>query len=115
MAWNSNISSVVASLNRKQKSLDSKMEDVANQGRQIGVQSIQAFCPVDTSNLSNSYESCSTVEKLGEAHYMITFTSDVEYQKYVELGTSKMAARPHLAPGVHAAIPQINAKLKEVI
>ena len=52
-------------------------------------------CPVDTGNLRNSitYE----VEMAEQAVYV---GSDVEYAPYVELGTSRMAARPFLKPAI---------------
>lgn len=48
-------------------------------------------CPVDTGRLQNSI----THEVEGDAVFIGT---NVEYAPYVELGTSRMAARPFLAP-----------------
>ena len=49
------------------------------------------LCPVDTGNLRNSITHTSD----GSAAYIGT---NVEYGKYVELGTVKMAAQPYLRP-----------------
>lgn len=49
------------------------------------------LCPVDTGNLRNSITHTSD----GNAAYIGT---NVEYGKYVELGTVKMAAQPFLRP-----------------
>lgn len=49
------------------------------------------LCPVDTGNLRNSITHTSD----GKAAYIGT---NVEYGKYVELGTVKMAAQPYLRP-----------------
>lgn len=49
------------------------------------------LCPVDTGNLRNSITHTSD----GKAAYIGT---NVEYGKYVELGTVKMAAQPFLRP-----------------
>lgn len=48
-------------------------------------------CPVDTGRLRNSI----THAVEGDAVYIGT---NVEYAPYVELGTSRMAARPYLRP-----------------
>ena len=50
-------------------------------------------CPVDTGRLRNSI----SWAVLDDSVYIGT---NVEYAPYVELGTSKMAARPYLRPAV---------------
>ena len=50
-------------------------------------------CPVDTGRLRNSISTA--VDDSEEAAYIGT---NVEYAPYVELGTSRMAARPFLKP-----------------
>lgn len=49
------------------------------------------LCPVDTGRLRNSISHATD----GEAVYIGT---NVEYAPYVELGTSRMKARPYLRP-----------------
>ena len=113
MAWSSNLAAVLASLSTKAAKVDAAVERTANKGKIIGVQEIQARCPVDTSNLSNSYPRCTTITKPADGARQIDFTSDVPYQLFVEKGTSRMSAKPHVEPGVNAAIPQITKILKE--
>ena len=50
-------------------------------------------CPVDTGRLRNSISNA--VDDSEEAAYIGT---NVEYAPYVEIGTSRMAARPFLKP-----------------
>lgn len=80
-------------------------EQMAGQGRQIGVQSIQDnLYPghgFDTGNMSKSFERCSTVTMEGPFKAVITWTSDVGYQPYQEIKS------PHLVSGIHTAWPQI--------
>lgn len=52
-------------------------------------------CPVDTGRLRNSITH--DVDMVEQAAYI---GSNVEYAAYVELGTSKMRARPYLRPAV---------------
>lgn len=51
------------------------------------------LCPVDTGRLRNSITNAVDMDE--KAVYIGT---NVEYAPYVELGTSKMKARPYLAP-----------------
>lgn len=53
------------------------------------------LCPVDTGRLRNSYTH--DVRTGEEAVYIGT---NVEYAPYVEYGTSRMDAQPHLKPAV---------------
>jgi len=56
-------------------------------------------CPVDTGRLRASY----THEVTAEEGFIVgRVGSDVRYSRYVELGTYKMAARPHLIPAFEA-------------
>lgn len=54
----------------------------------------KALCPVDTGNLRNSISH--RVVGTDEVH----IGTNVEYAPYVELGTSRMHARPFLRPAV---------------
>jgi HK97 gp10 family phage protein len=113
VGFTSNLSIVLASLAAKSQKVDAAVESAANKGRTIGVQEIQARAPVDTSNLKNSYERCTTISKPSDGVRQIDFTSDVSYQTAQEFGTSRQAGKPHLRPGVAAAEPQIGKILKE--
>ena len=90
-------------------------EQIAQQARQIGVQGIQDnLYPghgFDTGNLSKSYERCSTVTVPEPFKAEIVWTSDVEYQPYVEVRS------PHISVGIHQVWPQIEelaAKFKDL-
>jgi HK97 gp10 family phage protein len=115
MAWTSNHSQIAAAFEAKKREIDAKVEAAANKALVLGLNNVQNLCPVDTSNLKDSYPRCSTVEKTGEAQRRITWTSDVDYQIFQEMGTSKMAAHPHLRPGIHAALPAIQEAFKEAL
>jgi hypothetical protein len=117
-AWSSNLSVVLASLALKASKVDQAVERAANKGKIVGVQEIQSnlYSPhhgLDTGNLKLSYPRCTTITKPADGVREINFTSDVDYQVFVEAGTSRMAAIPHVRPGVHAAMPQIGKILKE--
>lgn len=57
-------------------------------------------CPVDTGRLRSSI-----TNELGQdgQGLMATVGTNVEYAAFVELGTSKMAAKPYLLPALEAA------------
>lgn len=59
------------------------------------------LAPKKTGNLQNSYNGGYKVD--GNTVYIGT---DVEYAKYVELGTSRMEARPHLEPAITGHIEE---------
>ena len=52
-------------------------------------------CPVDTGRLRNSI-----THGTSESEHAVYIGTNVEYAPYVELGTSRMAARPFLKPAV---------------
>lgn len=56
---------------------------------------VQVRTPVDTGNLRNSYD---YAVNLGANSVQIG--TNVEYGPYVELGTRKMSAQPHLRPAI---------------
>lgn len=78
--------------------ISKKDELIAKALEMIGLQAekyTKLLCPVDTGRLRNSYTH--DVRKQEEAVYIGT---NVEYAPYVEMGTSKMKAQPHLKPAV---------------
>ena len=62
-------------------------------------------CPVDTGRLRNSI----SWAVLDDSVYIGT---NVEYAPYVELGTSKMAARPYLRPAVTDHVDKYKAVVR---
>lgn len=63
--------------------------------------------PVDTGTLKRSI----THEFRGK--HTVAVGSNVEYAPYVELGTSKMSARPYLRPALEANRREIRRLLKQ--
>ncbi len=68
----------------------------------IVVANVKPRTPVDTGLLrsAQSYEVTPNSVRIG---------SPINYQPYVEFGTSKMAAQPHLVPGLKASGGQLDA------
>lgn len=68
----------------------------------------KAACPVDTGRLRNSI----THEQYSEDTEVIG--TNVEYAPYVELGTSKMSAKPFLRPAAENHVAEYQAVIKQV-
>jgi hypothetical protein len=109
MPWSSNGNSIIAALQAQRASRDGKAEQAANQCLVLGQNAIQERCPRDTGNLANGYIRASKVTKLGEGHYLLTWTSDAPYQPYVEY------RQPHLGPAIAVCMSEIIAHFKQVI
>lgn len=62
------------------------------------------LCPVDTGNLRNSLTHQVIVDEK-----RVYIGTNVEYGKYVELGTAKMAKRPYLEPAVKGHMEEYKA------
>lgn len=60
-----------------------------------------SIVPVDTGRLKNSLQ----LRPMSPGHYHYKFGDGVEYGKYVEFGTYKMAAQPFMRP----AMDEVNA------
>lgn len=63
-------------------------------------------CPVDTGRLRNSISHGQADENT------MAVGTNVEYAAYVELGTSRMAPRPYLAPAIEEHIDEYEAILR---
>lgn len=63
--------------------------------------------PVDTGNLRHSYGAVPVTSN--EVHV----GTEVEYAPYVEYGTSRMSAQPHLTPAFAQSEPTFKARLIE--
>lgn len=66
------------------------------------------LCPVDTGRLRNSISHATE----GDAVYIGT---NVEYAPYVELGTSRMAARPFLRPAAESYGDEYRALMENAL
>lgn len=87
------------------KALDPAMQAAAKDGLESGAEKmearIQAGTPVKTGNLKASIKAGPVTG--GGAHLKVEIKTEVDYASYVELGTSKMSARPFMRPGFNAA------------
>lgn len=103
------MSGLLAKIAARKAKMES-FEQMAQQARQIGVQSIQDnLYPghgYQSGNMSKSFERCSTVEVPEPFKAVLTWTSDVDYQPAQEIKS------PHLAVGIHTAWPQIQELAK---
>lgn len=66
--------------------------------------------PVDTGNLKGSYN-----HKVDESAKSVTIGSPIEYALFVEKGTSKQTAQPHLLPAVEENIYRIKKLAMEMM
>lgn len=65
--------------------------------------------PVDTGNLKHSYGA------LPLSPNRVLVGTDVEYGKFVEYGTSRMSAQPHLTPAFHQSESTFKKNLADEI
>ena len=86
--------------------LAAKAEAMAQQADQVtrasGLQAVaigQSTAPVDT----GAHRAGIGMDVLGLAHVEVGASS--EYAPHLEYGTYKMAARPHVIPGVESVVP----------
>ena len=68
------------------------------------------LCPVDTGRLRNSITNAVKVDE--KAVYIGT---NVEYAPYVELGTSRMRARPYLRPAITDYTDEYRALMEDAL
>ena len=66
-------------------------------------------CPVDTGRLRNS------ITHQQESENVEVIGTNVEYAPYVELGTSKMSARPFLRPAAEGHAAEYSAIIKSFL
>lgn len=103
------------------KALDPAMQAAARDGLEKGGEvmeaKIQAGCPVDTGKLKASIKRGPVTG--GGAKLKVEVKTEVDYASYVELGTSKMIARPFMRPGFkaskNAALAPIKAELEAAL
>lgn len=77
--------------------LEQDLGDKVNTAGLEGEATAKQLAPVDTGNLRNGIAFTMTDTTAGE------LTSSAEYAAYVEFGTRRMDARPHMVPGFEAA------------
>ena len=86
---------------------DAKAHRVLSKAALLVERSAKQFVPVQTGTLKRSI----THEFRGK--HTVAVGSNVEYAPYVELGTSKMTAKPYLRPALEANRKEIRKLLKQ--
>lgn len=94
-----------ASLRRAFKRISDRAEDFVDELASNAVDNIRDLAPVKTGRLRAGYR----VSRDGRLQRSIT--TDVEYWAYVEYGTSRMAAQPHVRPGIYRAKSETTFRL----
>ncbi len=114
MSVKSNLQTIKLELALRRTNLTSAMKQAADQALVLGLNEILPLVPVDTGNLKSSYSRCSAVTSVNDGQATVTWTSDVPYAEFVENGTSRMTARPHLQAGIFIALPKIQENVKRI-
>ena len=83
---------------------DEKRKNALEKGSDIIVKDARARAPIDTGLLSREGIAAEVVS--GE-EADIGWTGDAFYGRFLEMGTSKMSARPHLRPAYEAKKNQV--------
>ena len=92
-------------LNRMAKACSEKSrKNALEKGSDIIVKAARARAPIDTGLLSREGIAAEVIS--GEIAD-IGWTADAFYGRFLEMGTSKMAARPHLRPAYEAKKNQV--------
>jgi len=79
----------------------------------VVLREVESRTPVNTGAGERSYHVATDPDDPTKAY--VTNTDATSYLKYVEQGTSKMAARPHMVPGAEAASNEATAALAETL
>jgi len=116
MAWSSSGKVVIASLQKQKEAMDRGVDLVANQGLVMGLNEIHARMEGHnvSENMNEGFDRASHVEKVAPCHCRIIFESDAESNGF-KYPTVVEARFGMMSGGVHAALPQIAANLKEKI
>lgn len=116
MAWSSTGKAVVAALQKQKEAIDFAVETAANQGKIMALNEVHARMVghIVTGNMNDGFDRASEVIKLGEAHYQIKIATDATSNGFPYPAVVD-ARYGMVSGGIHAAIPQIAANLKEKI
>lgn len=98
----SEVHALARDIHRNADQVRPKARVIVAAGAQRTVAAIQQGTPVDTGLLRSSHSA-----DVDDLHFEAGPT--VEYGEYVELGTSEMAAQPHVGPGFDKTLPKIEA------
>jgi hypothetical protein len=117
MAWSSSGKSVIAALQKQEEAMDFAVETVANQGLITTLNEVHArmIGHIDTGNMDASFDQESKVERVEDCHYRIILANAARSEKNFPYHVVVEARFGMMSSGVHAAIPQIAANLKQKI
>ena len=104
----SELRALAAELRQRAAAIPAKVDQVT---RAYGLQAaaiIQSNAPVDT----GAHRAGIGMDILGLAHVEVGASS--EYAPYLDYGTYKMAARPHIIPGVESVVPAWVAAIEAI-
>lgn len=115
----------VRKLNRKLKTLESKIEkkitrQALRAGAKIVVKEAKLRAPVDSGELKSKIKVWALKRSRRRIGVLVgtsatMYTGDQFYGAFVEYGTSKMAARPWLAPAAEAKGPEAQRVVEKTI
>ena len=116
MAWSSSGKAVISALQRQKDAMDNAVATVANQGNIMILNEVHARMEghIVTGNMNDGFDHASRVEKVAPCQYKIITETDAKsngfpYPAVVDARFGMVSG------GIHAALPQIAANLKEKI
>jgi HK97 gp10 family phage protein len=79
--------------------IDDLLDGIADQTADVALEEIQHRAPVASGAMRDGYYKAET----GKGSREVRSADDLEYPMYVEYGTSRMRAQPHVTPAAHQA------------
>ena len=104
----SELHALAADLRRQAAAIPAKADMTTRAHGLQAVAIVQSNAPVDT----GAHRAGIGMDMLGLAHVEVGASS--EYAPYLEYGTYKMAARPHVIPGVESVVPAWVAAIEAI-
>ena len=104
----SELRALAADLRRQAAAIPAKADMTTRAHGLQAVAIVQSNAPVDT----GAHRAGIGMDVLGLAHVEVGASS--EYAPYLEYGTHKMAARPHVIPGVESVVPALVAAIEAI-
>ena len=95
----SELRALAAELRQRAAAIPAKVDETTRAFGDRAAAIVQSNAPVDT----GAHRAGIGMDMLGLAHVEVGASS--EYAPYLEYGTYKMAARPHIIPGVESVVP----------
>lgn len=94
-----------AALRRKLLTVEKSVQqrvvpDALQRAAEPVVQRAKQLCPVDTGKLRKGIHAIKRVNRLSNPSVRVQHSKDTPYGEYVEYGTSRMRAQPHLRPAI---------------